>query len=71
MWLHVLLMLAEAGDSVCKFKAHQIYIGSSRRARDIQANFLFGTLNPLGSTGTHTQHSSSIRILLPSPHRPL
>lgn len=52
MWLHVLLMLAEAGDSVCKFKAHQIYIGSS-------------------TTGIHTQHSSSIRILLPSPCRPL
>lgn len=44
MWLHRPLMLAaEAGSSVCKFKAHLIYIISSRRARDTQANFLFGT----------------------------
>ena len=71
MWLHRPLMLAEACGSVCKFKAHLIYIISSRRARDTQANFLFGTLNPLGSTATYTQHSSSIRILPPSPRRPL
>lgn len=60
----MLLTLAEAGGSVHKFRAHLIYIVSSRRARDIQANLLFGTLNPLGSTAIHTQHSSSISILL-------
>lgn len=41
MWLHVPLMLAEAGGSVCKFKARQIYIGSSRRARDIYKQISF------------------------------
>lgn len=71
MWLHMPLKLAEAGGSVCKSKAHLIDIVSSRRVRDIQANFLYGTLNPPGSTATYTQHSSSIRILLPSPCRHL